>query len=470
MVGARRVRGVKPGLRVAETVQLGSPGRNMSRSPGFGFFLFILLNATLFLRPHELVPEFGEPPIYNVMILSSLAVSSSAVLHRLTLRSLSKDPIVASSLCLLASVVLSNLSHLRFGEAINSGIEFIKLLLYFLLLVAVLDSFARLRRFLVWLSLFVAIVVSLALLHYYEVINIPALEAYHERQWDQIDEETGSVVVLARLQATGIYGNPNDLSRILVVGIFLSLYFLGDGRLGLLRPLWLLPIGLFGQGLHLTHSRGGLLSLFAGLFALFYDRYGRAKTLLVSALILPVLLVAFGGRQTNFTTSEGTGQHRIKIWNEGFVLMQGSPVFGIGMNQYVEQLHIVAHNSFVHSYVELGFIGGTFFFALFYLPFVFLRSKSRDQEKTLDPELIRLRPFVFAILIATVVGMLSSARSYTVSTYLIVGLCTAYLKILSDQEHALLPRFNRKLVGRLFSLSGLCLIILYVYVRLSSRY
>ena len=173
-----------------------------------------------------------------------------------------------------------------------------------------------------------------------------------------------------RLQATGIYGNPNDLSRILVVGILLSLYFLGDRRLGLLRPLWLLPIGLFGLGLHLTHSRGGLLSLFAGIWALFYNRYGRAKTLLLGAMILPVLLVGFGGRQTNFSTSEGTGQERIKIWNDGFVLMQGSPVFGIGMNQYAEQLRIAAHNSFVHCYVELGFIGGTFFFALFYLPFL----------------------------------------------------------------------------------------------------
>ena len=212
------------------------------------------------------------------------------------------------------------------------------------------------------------------------------------------------------------------------------------------------------------------MSLFASIGALFYNRYGRTKALLLGAMILPVLLIGFGGRQTKFSASEGTGQERIKIWNEGFVLMQGSPIFGIGMNQYAEQLRIVAHNSFVHCYVELGFIGGTFFFALFYLPFVGLRSRSRDQTKGLDPELIRLRPFVFAILIATVVGMLSSARSYTVPTYLIGGLCTAYLKLLSDQEHALLPRFNRNLVGRLLSASGLCLIALYVYVRLGARY
>ena len=340
----------------------------MSRSPGLGFFLFIVLNATLFIRPQELILSLGELPIYNVLSLAGLAVSASAVLPQLTADSLSKNPINACALCLLGAVVLSHLSHFQLGEALNSAIEFIKVLVYYFLLVSLLDSFSRIRSFLLWLCFFVVLVTSLALLHYYQVVTIPALEAYHERQWEMIDEETGEAPVLARLQATGIYGNPNDLSRILVVGILLSLYFLGDRRLGLLRLLWFLPIALFGQGLHLTQSRGGLLSLFAGLGALFHSRYGRTRTLLLGAVIVPLLLVV-GGRQTKFSTSEGTGQLRIKIWIEGFGLLRESPVFGIGMNQYAEQLRTAAHNSFVQCYVELGFIGGTFFFALFYLPF-----------------------------------------------------------------------------------------------------
>ena len=120
--------------------------------------------------------------------------------------------------------------------------------------------------------------------------------------------------------------------------------------------------------------------------------------------------------------------------------------------------------------MELGFIGGTFFFALFYLPFLVLRSRSRDQDKTLDPELIRLRPFVLAILIATVVGMLSGNQSYSLPTYLIVGMSAAYLRILSDQGRVLLPRFDSKLIRPLFFASGLTLIALYVYVRLGARY
>jgi putative inorganic carbon (hco3(-)) transporter len=443
--------------------------RQGRRRHSLDFALFILLNATLFVRPHELVPGFGEPPIYNVIILACLAVSSSAVLRQLTPDSLSKNPINACALCLLGSVVLSHLSHFRLGEAFNGAIEFIKVLVYYFLLVSLLDSFSRIRSFLLWLCFYVVVVTSLALLHYYQVVTIPALEAYHERQWEMIDEETGEAPVLARLQATGIYGNPNDLSRILVVGVLLSLYFLGDRRLGLLRPLWILPIALFGQGLHLTQSRGGLLSLFAGLGALFHSRYGRTRTLLLGAVIVPLLLVV-GGRQAKLSTSEGTGQQRIKLWIEGFVLLRGSPLFGIGMDQYAEELRLPAHNSFVHSYVELGLVGGTCFFALFYLPCRSLAAESRDQATGFDPELMRLRPFMLAILIATVVGMLSSSRSYSVPTYLIVGLCAAYLSILSDQRRVLMPRFDLNLVGRLLFRSGVTVIALYVYARLSARF
>jgi putative inorganic carbon (hco3(-)) transporter len=441
----------------------------MSRSPGLGFFLFILLNATLFVRPAEIVPVLQAYPIYNVIILACLAVSSSAVLRQLTPRSLSMNPIAACALCFVGSVVLSQLSHFQFGPAINSGVELIKILLYFFLLVGFLDSFVRIRKFLLWLSLFIAVLSSLALLHYHDIVKNPALEALHQGQ-DEIDEETGQPVVLARLQSTGIYGNPNDLSRILVVGILLSVYFLGDRRLGMIRPLWLLPIALFGHALHLTHSRGGLLSLFGGLFALLYDRYGKMKTFLGSALILPVLLVAFSGRQTSMSTSEGTAQERIKLWNEGFVLFQKSPVFGIGMGQYGEEVGLAAHNSFVHCYVELGFIGGTFFFGMFYLLCRAFSTRNRDQATGLDPELIGLRPFLFALLTATVVGMMSSTRSYDISIYLIVGLCAAYLRLLSDRGHALLPPFDMKLVGRLVLPSSIALAALYTYVRLSTHY
>ena len=58
--------------------------------------------------------------------------------------------------------------------------------------------------------------------------------------------------------------------------------------------------------------------------------------------------------------------------------MQTSPIFGIGLNELGTWVGKVAHNSFLGAYAELGFFGGTLFFAFpslyasafsgFYLP------------------------------------------------------------------------------------------------------
>ena len=125
----------------------------MSRSPRLGFFLFILLNATMFVRPQELVPGLGELPIYNAIMVACLAVSALAVCGQLTPDSLSKNPINACSVCLLGLVILSHISHFRLIEAMDSANELIKVLLYFFLIVSLLDSSARLRTFLVWICL-----------------------------------------------------------------------------------------------------------------------------------------------------------------------------------------------------------------------------------------------------------------------------------------------------------------------------
>src|SRR6516165_11011518 len=62
------------------------------RSP-FGFALFILLNAVLFIRPAEIVPDLLDLPIYEVLILSCVVVSLPAILERVRLSSLAAQPI-----------------------------------------------------------------------------------------------------------------------------------------------------------------------------------------------------------------------------------------------------------------------------------------------------------------------------------------------------------------------------------------
>ena len=132
--------------------------------------------------------------------------------------------------------------------------------------------------------------------------------------------------------------------------------------------LWVAPLGMFLYALKLTYSRGGLLTFGAGFLTFIHARFGWKKAILVAGLLLPAVIVIFGGRATtvNVSSTGDTSQERIQMWAEGFSLFRQAPLFGIGMNQYAEHFLLVAHNSFVEMYVELGFFGGTLFSGIFY--------------------------------------------------------------------------------------------------------
>ena len=57
----------------------------------------------------------------------------------------------------------------------TSGEEFFKVLLYYLLLLAAVDSVERLRRFMRWLAALAVVVTTIAILQYHGVIDLPGL-------------------------------------------------------------------------------------------------------------------------------------------------------------------------------------------------------------------------------------------------------------------------------------------------------
>src|SRR5436309_3285608 len=78
---------------------------------GPGFVLFILLNATLFVRPAEIVPALIGVEIYQALILACLLASFPGVLEQLTPRSLERRPATVCVLGLFVAVLLSHLAH-----------------------------------------------------------------------------------------------------------------------------------------------------------------------------------------------------------------------------------------------------------------------------------------------------------------------------------------------------------------------
>ena len=104
------------------------------------FFLFILANAMLFIRPSELVPELGDVELYRYVIAACLLVSAPAVMQQLFVRFASVPPIAGCVLGLLPAVLLSHLSQGNAEEAWEQGIEFVKVLAYFLLMLGLVTN------------------------------------------------------------------------------------------------------------------------------------------------------------------------------------------------------------------------------------------------------------------------------------------------------------------------------------------
>ena len=74
---------------------------------------------------------------------------------------------------------------------------------------------------------------------------------------------------------------------ILVSGVAIAMYVAADPSAGILRPLGLAQVGLFGYAIYDTQSRGGLLALLAALATLCHVRWGWKRTALVAAIALP---------------------------------------------------------------------------------------------------------------------------------------------------------------------------------------
>lgn len=433
------------------------------------FVLFILVNATLFLRPAEIFPDIKSLPIYEFFILATLALSAKGIQEQLRIVSLKRNPITVCVLGVLVAIVLSQATRFYLGGIKNSGTEFLKIVIYYILLVEVVDTPERFKRFLAAVTACALLMVAMCVVDYVDWIDFEFLT--HLEMRNGTTAATGEMEWVWRMRGIGIFNDPNDISMVIVAVGVLSTYFMTDRRLGLIRFVWLLPLAMQVTALICTRSRGGLLAAGGAAFALFLTRFGR-KTAITFGLLAVLTVGLLAGRQGNIDLGGGTGQERVQKWRDGIVAIQ-SPrlLFGIGHGFYSDVAGLVAHNSFVHTYVELGLFGGTLFFGCFFLPTWTLYRIAKAGVRIPHDELDRFRPYLLALIAGWSVGMLSLSRAYVVPTYMIIGIASAYFSVCNRQftpARALLY-WNGRLVQRLCLASLGFFAMIYVFVIVIAR-
>jgi O-antigen ligase len=429
------------------------------------FLLFVFVNAALFIRPAEVIPGVQDLQVYTYAILPCLIIATPGILDQLRGAQRVARPVTVCVLGLWVAVVLSHLFHGEIEKAGLGAFEFGKVVAYYLIFVAIVNTPRRLRAILFWITTFGAVMTLVAVLEFHGVLQTAAPMTLKDVQHDQLGEDEHFV----RLTGSGIFNDPNDFCLLLVIVIPLTLYRLLDGSSrSSARVIWLIPLGLFFYALALTQSRGGFIAVMVGVLVLVHARYGRVVTLALVATIIPAALVMFSGRQTDVSMSEGTGQQRLQLWDDGLMYLRESPLFGIGADEFMKRSSLVAHNSFVHSFAEMGLFGGTLFLGAFlYSLWALYRFR---RARILDPTARGLQPYLLAVIASLTALMMSLSRGYLVPTYMVLAMVTSYLRFATALPPVPVPRVSLQLAQR-FALASFCFLAMtYVLVRTLVRW
>ena len=439
------------------------------RTSPVAFLLFQLVNATVFLRPAEIVPELLGLPIYEGLIFTCLFLSINTFRNEITPRQLFHNPITVCVLGVWLACTLSHVTHGWLQGIVESTVLFFKTALYFLLLITCVDTPGRFRWFVLSTVMCSVAMVSMCVIDYLGWVDFTFVTHITDRDGEDV---TGAVELVWRMRGTGIFEDPNDISLLIVASTILCFYFFNDSSFSVLRWLWILPIIILMIGLMCTRSRGGVLSGGAAFLTYILLRYGRGWSVLAGALgMLAIPIIA--GRQGEIDIEDGTGQERIQMWAEGLDAIKSPDIlFGIGQGMYADLAGLVAHNSYVHAFVELGFFGGTFFFGCFFFAALALFRVTDPKLELVHPELKRFAPYLAGILAGWGVGLFSLSRCYVVPTYMVIGMAASFIALAGPRlaPACWLIAWNKPHVQKMVVCSGMLLAFLYVFVKVFARF
>ncbi|MEZ6146011.1 MAG: O-antigen ligase domain-containing protein [Planctomycetaceae bacterium] len=457
------------------------------------YVLFLLANFALFVRPSELSPMLEGVQLYLFLIIGAVICAARPLQNQLARKVFIQQPINLCVVGVLVGVAMSHLSLMYLYGLRTGVIAMSKTVVYYLLLVALVNTPQRLRRFLMCTAISASVMIAFSVKDYFQFVgtwdgnpelysamlhdgDLPPGEEKILRHVVELNmndtTDTNQHVYVFRMRGFGIFNDPNDVAILIVVVSLICHFFLTDKALGPVRHVWWIPLGLMVIAMYCTQSRGGILATGVAGTVWLATKYGGRVAIGLGALIVMMLPLA-AGRIGDIALSSGTGQSRIQLWGDGLAeLVSPRILFGVGEGMYQEYARLVAHNSYVHAFVEMGIFGGTFFFGCLFFPAYAFFRMHRDKVYIQDEDLRRLRPYMTAILASWCMGLCSLSRCYVESTYMIIGVSAAYINLAGFYQWRPRPilMFNRFTVERWLLCSACLFVGCFVFVRIFARY
>lgn len=427
----------------------------------------LLYLAVIYIRPGEIFVSWqGFPFVAITEVLALLAVGVSWLIRPKNFIDQPQDLFVIG---FVATAIASNPAWGWMGGAVVAADILLPILGGYLLIRAAVRSPKHLRwiaNALVVLTLFQAIN---GIVQFVTGTGLGNVSAFEQRvQQQEITDGTVQPETVARIRGTGIFNDPNDLA-LAFVGVMP--FLIGPMLVRRTPILKRIVLGLVAipilAALFYTNSRGGMLGALAGMTPYLW----RSKSMLPRVLVVlgvVALLVLGPSRMAEVDSDEESAQGRVQAWSAGLQMLKQSPVLGVGFSRY-EEYHIrAAHNSFVHTFGELGIVGGICFTGMFYWLFRGLLATPTAKERT-NQELTSLTTWGEDLLggelgLFTCMAFLS--RQYTVVIFIWLALGASYRSLLKSSGMTLAPAWTVKEMTAVVAACGGGIVAIYVVVRL----
>ncbi|UCF69322.1 MAG: O-antigen ligase family protein, partial [Acidobacteriota bacterium] len=376
----------------------------------YGLLVYIVL---LIIRPGDWVPWVLGWPLELVVAGTTWAV---ALLKTRDNRGQPGSAFYMLIAGWVTAVFLSDLLNGLFDLAIDRTIICFKLSMVLVLFWLVVDSINKLRGVATMLAVLAGV---LGLQGIYMI--------QHGVGWAGQDMYWGG-----RIRWVGLWDGANVLSLVFVTAFpfILELFF---GRWGLSGKLIAVASGaLTLTGLYLANSRGGYLALAVTMLVFFRHRIGW-KGVIIAALLIAVVFSVGPSRLAELEGSDKSARNRVDMWAEGLEMLKYNPVFGIGKGEFGSYTGtLIAHNTFIETMGETGFVGLFFYIGLIYVAFKCLFHVLRVSEK-LSPRLVSLTQALLASLIAYLSASMFISTDFE-PIYLLMGLSAAVFRMASQAQ------------------------------------
>ena len=424
----------------------------------------ILYLACIYIRPAEIFIGWRNVAVLDLLTLVSIFLGAWQWL--VEPRRFWNVPQDKCMLGLWASAVISNLVWGWFGGALLaltrlSGVVFC----YFLLRLAITTP-GRLRGMVatvICLTLFQAIN---GVAQYHTGVGVGNVTVFAST-FNTVEgaEAVDDAVLIPRIRGTGIFNDPNDLALTLVICVPFVLGLVGSRSSSLVgRFVGIAVLVPMLLAIYYTNSRGGVIALGGVIVSQAFRSRGKAVGLAVATLGLVALIAAGPSRIARIDSSEASAQGRIQAWSAGLQMFKAQPVFGVGFGRYTDFHDRVAHNSFVHTLAELGFVGAFCLVGAFYWFFQSISSVHFDnRDITLSSKRLRGEFVVSGVALIAAASFLS--RQYNLVPYILLSLGASYVATVQSEDRVAELRWRFVDVTNIALLTAAGITVTYLVVR-----